>query len=237
MTVNEVPSQNPVRRSTWREDVVTSRQEKKTRLENHNRLREQGRTTETKMALLVGLSALSFLLMLVSFRLYVVLKAGRNCPFRAKESFAVVIVAGSGGHTSEVLRLTGSLSSAFSPRYYVVADTDRMSEEKISTFENSRGESTSQVQRVALLPANCYLHPFILHSKQSGPQTRLEVHLHSDGDGHNQECLRDSCVQVQERSSQSRPMNPVKQVLTISHGLHPPGQLERICENIRTFQW
>ncbi|XP_003976567.1 UDP-N-acetylglucosamine transferase subunit ALG14 [Takifugu rubripes] len=109
------------------------------------------------MALLVGLSALSFLLMLVSFRLYVVLKAGRNCPFRAKESFAVVIVAGSGGHTSEVLRLTGSLSSAFSPRYYVVADTDRMSEEKISTFENSRGESTSQFS-ICQIPRSREVH-------------------------------------------------------------------------------
>lgn len=54
------------------------------------------RLPETKMALLVGLSAASLLMMLVVFRLYVVLKAGRNCPFRAKESFAVVVVAGSG---------------------------------------------------------------------------------------------------------------------------------------------
>lgn len=51
-----------------------------------------------------------------------------------------------GGHTSEILRLVGSLSAAFSPRYYVVADTDRMSEDKISTFEEAKGRSESQVQ-------------------------------------------------------------------------------------------
>lgn len=58
-----------------------------------------------------------------------------------------------GGHTSEILRLTGSLSPAYTPRYYVVADTDRMSEEKITTFENSKGESHPQVQRFPF----CYL--------------------------------------------------------------------------------
>ncbi|CAF92638.1 unnamed protein product [Tetraodon nigroviridis] len=96
------------------------------------------------MALLAAVVVVVLLLLLVFIRLYLVFKAGRNDPFRGKDSFTIVIVAGSGGHTSEILRLAGSLSSSFCPRYYVVADTDRMSEEKISTFENSRGEPKHQ---------------------------------------------------------------------------------------------
>uniref|UniRef100_A0A3Q2DZ49 UDP-N-acetylglucosamine transferase subunit ALG14 n=1 Tax=Cyprinodon variegatus TaxID=28743 RepID=A0A3Q2DZ49_CYPVA len=36
-----------------------------------------------------------------------------------------------GGHTTEILRLMDSLSSVYTPRHYVIADTDRMSEDKI----------------------------------------------------------------------------------------------------------
>lgn len=42
----------------------------------------------------------------------------------------------SGGHTTEVLRIMSSLSSMYYPRIYVVADTDKMSKEKIESFEN-----------------------------------------------------------------------------------------------------
>lgn len=56
-----------------------------------------------------------------------------------------VCVCCAGGHTSEILRLAGSLSARYKPRYYVVADTDSMSKEKISTFETSKGEPEHQV--------------------------------------------------------------------------------------------
>ncbi|XP_077411248.1 UDP-N-acetylglucosamine transferase subunit ALG14 isoform X2 [Vanacampus margaritifer] len=42
------------------------------------------------------------------------------------------------GHTTEILRLMRSLSSAYSPRSYVIADTDRISEERIRAFEKSK---------------------------------------------------------------------------------------------------
>ncbi|EHB01243.1 UDP-N-acetylglucosamine transferase subunit ALG14-like protein, partial [Heterocephalus glaber] len=45
-----------------------------------------------------------------------------------------------GGHTTEILRLLGSLSSAYSPRHYVIADTDKMSANKINSFELDRAE-------------------------------------------------------------------------------------------------
>lgn len=43
-----------------------------------------------------------------------------------------------GGHTSEMLRLMGSLSSCYQPRIYIVAETDKMSEDKINSFEKSK---------------------------------------------------------------------------------------------------
>ncbi|KAI0209513.1 UDP-N-acetylglucosamine transferase subunit ALG14-like protein [Lamellibrachia satsuma] len=46
-----------------------------------------------------------------------------------------MVVVGSGGHTTEMLRLLEHVSSVYSPRYYVMADTDAMSEEKITKFE------------------------------------------------------------------------------------------------------
>ncbi len=53
-----------------------------------------------------------------------------------------------GGHTSEILRLMESLSAAYTPRHYVIADTDTMSEEKIVTFESSKKLSDSESQQV-----------------------------------------------------------------------------------------
>lgn len=55
-----------------------------------------------------------------------------------------------GGHTTEILRLMESLSAVYTPRHYVIADTDRMSEDKICTFEASRQSSKSQVDTTAL---------------------------------------------------------------------------------------
>lgn len=49
----------------------------------------------------------------------------------------------SGGHTTEILRLLGSLSQKYSPRHYVLADSDKMSEEKIRSFEQRRTEMFS----------------------------------------------------------------------------------------------
>ncbi|XP_022087890.1 UDP-N-acetylglucosamine transferase subunit ALG14 homolog [Acanthaster planci] len=50
----------------------------------------------------------------------------------------VLVIAGSGGHTTEILRLLGSLSDAYSPRVYILANTDKMSEEKIREYEAGR---------------------------------------------------------------------------------------------------
>lgn len=54
----------------------------------------------------------------------------------------------SGGHTTEIIRLMESLSAVYTPRHYVIADTDRISEDKVRTFEASRQSAKSQVHRI-----------------------------------------------------------------------------------------
>ncbi|XP_042317386.1 UDP-N-acetylglucosamine transferase subunit ALG14 homolog [Sceloporus undulatus] len=61
----------------------------------------------------------------------------------ADANVKVLAVAGSGGHTTEILRLLNSLSQAYSPRHYVLADSDKMSEDKIRSFEQKRAEMFS----------------------------------------------------------------------------------------------
>ncbi|XP_074088136.1 UDP-N-acetylglucosamine transferase subunit ALG14-like [Macrotis lagotis] len=56
----------------------------------------------------------------------------------------MLVVASSGGHTTEILRLLGSLSKGYNPRHYVLADTDKMSATKINLFEAKRAERDSE---------------------------------------------------------------------------------------------
>ncbi|XP_008591978.1 PREDICTED: UDP-N-acetylglucosamine transferase subunit ALG14 homolog, partial [Galeopterus variegatus] len=70
-------------------------------------------------------------------RLWIVLHSQGVTP---RESLSLLVVAGSGGHTTEILRLLGSLSNAYSPRHYIIADTDEMSAKKINSFELDRAD-------------------------------------------------------------------------------------------------
>ncbi|ORX51860.1 Alg14-domain-containing protein [Piromyces finnis] len=55
-----------------------------------------------------------------------------------KEPVSTMIVFGSGGHTTEMVRLVKNLpKTRYSPRNYVVADNDDMSKEKMSQIENN----------------------------------------------------------------------------------------------------
>ncbi|NXA09884.1 ALG14 transferase, partial [Sapayoa aenigma] len=60
---------------------------------------------------------------------------------RRTAPLSLLVVAGSGGHTTEILRLLSCLSEAYSPRHYVFADSDKMSEAKICSFEQKRAET------------------------------------------------------------------------------------------------
>ncbi|KAJ8278003.1 hypothetical protein GJAV_G00082680 [Gymnothorax javanicus] len=76
-----------------------------------------------------------------AIRILIVLRKGSECKPGKKGSVSLLVVAGSGGHTTEILRLVDSLSQAYSPRHYVIADTDKMSEHKIRSLEASRNET------------------------------------------------------------------------------------------------
>ncbi|KAM3593175.1 uncharacterized protein V6R79_007209 [Siganus canaliculatus] len=91
-------------------------------------------------------------------RLCVVVKTGSNHKPGTKGSVAVLVVVGSGGHTSEMLRLMECMSAAYTPRYYVIADTDKMSEEKICTFENSKQLSDRSQFNVYRIPRSREVH-------------------------------------------------------------------------------
>ncbi|XP_034509850.1 UDP-N-acetylglucosamine transferase subunit ALG14 homolog isoform X3 [Ailuropoda melanoleuca] len=74
---------------------------------------------------------------LLALRLWVVLHSRVLVP---RQSLSLLVVAGSGGHTTEILRLLENLSNAYSPRHYIIADTDEMSAHKINSFELNRAD-------------------------------------------------------------------------------------------------
>ncbi|XP_037135906.1 UDP-N-acetylglucosamine transferase subunit ALG14 homolog isoform X1 [Syngnathus acus] len=90
------------------------------------------------MTVLLGCSIILVACLLLIIRLYIVVRNGRNYKPGNKGRIGLLVVAGSGGHTTEILRLMKSLSSAYSPRFYIIADTDTMSEERIRAFEKSK---------------------------------------------------------------------------------------------------
>ncbi|XP_035517382.1 UDP-N-acetylglucosamine transferase subunit ALG14 homolog [Morone saxatilis] len=103
--------------------------------------------------------AVLILCLLIIIRLYIVVKTGSKYQPGAKGPVAVLVVAGSGGHTSEILRLMEGLSAGYRPRHYVIADTDRMSEEKICTFESSKQHSDSESQfTICRIPRSREVH-------------------------------------------------------------------------------
>ncbi|XP_062336064.1 UDP-N-acetylglucosamine transferase subunit ALG14 homolog [Osmerus eperlanus] len=86
----------------------------------------------------------------IILRLLIVISSGSRCKPGQKGPVCVLVVAGSGGHTTEILRLMASLSQSYSPRHYVIADTDKMSEDKIRAYESlEKGqESKFTVHRI-----------------------------------------------------------------------------------------
>ncbi|XP_019812578.2 UDP-N-acetylglucosamine transferase subunit ALG14 [Bos indicus] len=88
-------------------------------------------------ALILAAAAGALALLLLAVRLWVVLSPRAPVPRR---SLSLLVVAGSGGHTTEMLRLLENLSNAYSPRHYIVADTDEMSTHKINSFEQIRAD-------------------------------------------------------------------------------------------------
>ncbi|XP_072366650.1 UDP-N-acetylglucosamine transferase subunit ALG14 [Scyliorhinus torazame] len=59
---------------------------------------------------------------------------------------SVLVVLGSGGHTTEILRLVDSLSASYAPRHYVIANTDMMSAERVRILEAARSKGNTEPQ-------------------------------------------------------------------------------------------
>ncbi|XP_004689575.1 PREDICTED: UDP-N-acetylglucosamine transferase subunit ALG14 homolog [Condylura cristata] len=79
-------------------------------------------------------------LLILAVRLWKVL---HSWAFESRVSVRLLVVAGSGGHTTEILRLLEKLSDGYSPRHYIIADTDELSVKKIKSFEQSRDRDPS----------------------------------------------------------------------------------------------
>ncbi|KAJ0177264.1 hypothetical protein K1T71_007273 [Dendrolimus kikuchii] len=78
----------------------------------------------------------AFLLRVV-FLIYFIIT--NNCKIRRDSSLRTIICIGSGGHTTEMLRLTKSFDlNKYSPRLYMMADNDVNSEKKVHDTENGR---------------------------------------------------------------------------------------------------
>ncbi|XP_029804227.1 UDP-N-acetylglucosamine transferase subunit ALG14 homolog [Suricata suricatta] len=104
---------------------------------------------------------------LLAVRLWVVLRSQAPVP---RQSLSLLVVAGSGGHTTEILRLLESLSNAYSPRHYIIADTDEMSAHKINSFERNRADKDPST-----MSPEYYIHriPRSREVQQSWPSTVL----------------------------------------------------------------
>uniref|UniRef100_A0A914WGM1 UDP-N-acetylglucosamine transferase subunit ALG14 n=1 Tax=Plectus sambesii TaxID=2011161 RepID=A0A914WGM1_9BILA len=61
----------------------------------------------------------------------------------------VCIVCGSGGHTTEMIRLVANLGENYADRHYIIADTDRYSEGKVLGLEAKR---TDGHFRISFIP-------------------------------------------------------------------------------------
>lgn len=107
------------------------------------------------MVVTLSMTVITFLLFL---RFYNVVKNGSNYRPGTTGPVSVLVVAGSGGHTSEILRLMECLSTAYTPRHYVIAETDRMSAEKIYTFENSKELSEKSKFTISRIPRSREVH-------------------------------------------------------------------------------
>lgn len=74
-------------------------------------------------------------------------------PKKRSEPCRTAVVLGSGGHTSEMMRVLEGLNLAsYSPRLYIVAKEDNMSLQKLETFETANGTFGTDSVLVKTIP-------------------------------------------------------------------------------------
>lgn len=77
----------------------------------------------------------------------------KTCYFACLRSLSCYIVYNFiGGHTKEMLSLISFLGSQYTPRYYIMANTDQMSNDKVTEFESSKkNKENNQVCKFLML--------------------------------------------------------------------------------------
>ncbi|XP_069125842.1 UDP-N-acetylglucosamine transferase subunit ALG14-like isoform X2 [Argopecten irradians] len=96
------------------------------------------------------LAVVTLLIFFVSL-IYIALKRPSSSTLSSKEATVLVIV-GSGGHTKEILTLMSGLGRHYTPRHYVMAVTDKMSEGKVHDFETQKGQDNSKNYEIHKIP-------------------------------------------------------------------------------------
>lgn len=90
---------------------------------------------------MIGLLLLLFILFVGSRAMYIIYsihKGTRKAVAKRFRPLTTAIIIGSGGHTTEILKLLQNLNSAnYSPRIYIMASTDTSSEFKIHQTEET----------------------------------------------------------------------------------------------------
>ncbi|XP_066291029.1 UDP-N-acetylglucosamine transferase subunit ALG14-like [Branchiostoma lanceolatum] len=89
---------------------------------------------------------------------------------RSNGSIRTLVVVGSGGHTAEILRLMRGLSDTYAPRYYIIAETDQLSEEKVHRFEREKYPGKKDMASVLFLSLPRGPSPLTLHMRSSNPE-------------------------------------------------------------------
>lgn len=82
--------------------------------------------------------------------MYIVMQRllGKQSIKQSKSTIRTVIVIGSGGHTAEMLRLINTMNmSKFTPRMYILADTDTTSRTRIESVESGSDWSVVSIPR------------------------------------------------------------------------------------------
>uniref|UniRef100_A0A915D080 UDP-N-acetylglucosamine transferase subunit ALG14 n=1 Tax=Ditylenchus dipsaci TaxID=166011 RepID=A0A915D080_9BILA len=67
---------------------------------------------------------------------------------RSKKSIHILAIIGSGGHTTEILKLLSGLGEQYSQRTYVLANSDQMGEQKVIEFEQKRPSGKFSIEKI-----------------------------------------------------------------------------------------
>lgn len=94
---------------------------------------------------------------------YLIHKITRDASLKISEKrrkpVKVLIVIGSGGHTTEMLSLVKTLDiTKYSPRFYVLALNDTTSEKKVQELEHNWNKDKSQLFRLIYIPRSRMVH-------------------------------------------------------------------------------